>query len=175
MAEFKYTPLEQQGLGRYWNNTNIGSANQAGNAVANMVSGYDSLGNPIFAEWVTPEAFSASQNALTNDVVNAFKADPNAFKSGLGNKIGLTNAVGSTGGNNTFLGMDKGTMQGLGSLFSVGKGLFDISNSRKQLGLAKDAWKAENARANELMAMNREKYNTYKADKARLNTGYTNG
>ena len=45
-------------------------------------------------------------------------------------------------------------------------------NSKKALKQAEKAWEAENNRANEIMAMNREKYNIYKADKARLNSQY---
>ena len=58
---------------------------------------------------------------------------------------------------------------GLGSL---GLGVFNIFNTRSAQKQAKKMWEAENARANELMAMNKEKYETYKADKAKLNSQY---
>lgn len=50
---------------------------------------------------------------------------------------------------------------------------FGALNNYKAGKQAKKQWEAENARANEIMAMNREKYQTYKADKARLNSGYS--
>lgn len=59
---------------------------------------------------------------------------------------------------------------GIGGLAMSGFGAFNAYNAGKQ---AKKQWEAENARANEIMAMNREKYQTYKADKARLNSGYS--
>lgn len=61
---------------------------------------------------------------------------------------------------------------GVGGLALSGFGALNAYKAGKQ---AKKQWEAENARANEIMAMNREKYNTYKADKARLNSGYSGG
>ena len=69
-----------------------------------------------------------------------------------------------------FLGSD--AMKGVGTIAGMGFGLANIFNSMSAQKQAKKQWEAENARANELMAMNREKYNTYKADKARLNSQY---
>ena len=69
-----------------------------------------------------------------------------------------------------FLGSD--AMKGVGTVAGMGLGLANIFNSMSAQKQAKKQWEAENARANELMAMNREKYNTYKADKARLNSQY---
>lgn len=69
-----------------------------------------------------------------------------------------------------FLGSD--AMKGVGTVAGIGLGLANIFNSMSAQKQAKKQWEAENARANELMAMNREKYNTYKADKARLNSQY---
>ena len=69
-----------------------------------------------------------------------------------------------------FLGSD--AMKGVGTVAGMGFGLANIFNSMNAQKQAKKQWEAENARANELMAMNREKYNTYKADKARLNSQY---
>lgn len=59
---------------------------------------------------------------------------------------------------------------GIGGLALSGLGAINAYKAGKQ---AKKQWEAENARANEIMAMNREKYNTYKADKAKLNAGYS--
>lgn len=61
---------------------------------------------------------------------------------------------------------------GLGGLAMSG---FGALNSYKTGQQAKKQWEAENARANEIMAMNREKYATYKADKEKLNSGYSGG
>ena len=69
-----------------------------------------------------------------------------------------------------FLGGD--SLKGIGTIAGIGSGIFNIMNSNKALKQAERAWEAENARANEIMAINREKYNTYKADKARLNSQY---
>ena len=59
---------------------------------------------------------------------------------------------------------------GIGGLALSGLGALNNYKAGKQ---AKKQWEAENARADEIMAMNREKYQTYKADKARLNAGYS--
>ena len=69
-----------------------------------------------------------------------------------------------------FLGSD--AMKGVGTIAGMGFGLANIFNSMRAQKQAKKQWEAENARADELMAMNKEKYNTYKADKARLNSQY---
>ena len=76
-------------------------------------------------------------------------------------------------------GFDSGTGTGLADFLGgastvagIGSDIFNIMNSRKAIKQAERAWEAENARANEIMAMNREKYNTYKKDKARLNSQY---
>ena len=89
--------------------------------------------------------------------------------------IGQTGVGGSSGegfgaGLANFLSSD--SLKGAGAIAGIGSGIFNIINSNKALKQAKKAWEAENARANEIMAMNREKYNTYKADKARLNSQY---
>ena len=69
-----------------------------------------------------------------------------------------------------FLGGD--TMKGLGTVAGIGTDIFGIMNTLKSQKQAKKQWEAENSRANEIMAMNREKYDTYKADKSRLNSQY---
>ena len=65
-----------------------------------------------------------------------------------------------------------GGFDGLGQIAGLGADVFGIVNQNKALKQAKTAWEAENARANEVMAMNKEKYETFKADKAKLNAGY---
>ena len=89
--------------------------------------------------------------------------------------IGQTGGVGSSGegfgaGLANFLSSDY--LKGAGAIAGIGSGIFNIMNSKKALKQAEKAWEAENNRANEIMAMNREKYNTYKADKAKLNSQY---
>ena len=75
------------------------------------------------------------------------------------------------GGFMSFLGSDTAKNAiGIGGLALSGFGALNTYKAGKQ---AKKQWEAENARANEIMAMNREKYNTYKADKAKLNAGYS--
>ena len=75
------------------------------------------------------------------------------------------------GGFMSFLGSDTAKNAiGIGGLALSGFGAYNTYKAGKQ---AKKQWEAENARANEIMAMNREKYNTYKADKAKLNAGYS--
>ena len=64
------------------------------------------------------------------------------------------------------------TIKGLGTGIGIFTDLWGINNQRKALKQAERQWEAENARANEIMAMNKEKYETYKADKARLNSQY---
>ena len=82
------------------------------------------------------------------------------------------NKTGSTGGGfMDWAGTDAAKNAiGLGGLALSAFGGYNAYKAGKQ---AKKQWEAENARANELMAMNREKYNTYKADKAKLNAGYS--
>ena len=67
---------------------------------------------------------------------------------------------------------DIGGLSGLGQIAGLGTDIFGIMNQNKALKQAKTAWEAENSRANEIMAMNKEKYETFKADKAKLNAGY---
>ena len=85
-------------------------------------------------------------------------------------QAGSTAGGGLGSGLSGFLSSD--SLKGAGAIAGIGSGIFNIMNSRKALKQAERAWEAENNRANEIMAMNREKYNTYKADKARLNSQY---
>ena len=92
----------------------------------------------------------------------------------------LNFGIGQTGGGSSGEGFGSGlanflssdSLKGAGAIAGIGSGIFNIMNSKKALKQAEKAWEAENNRANEIMAMNREKYNTYKADKARLNSQY---
>ena len=92
----------------------------------------------------------------------------------LGNNIVDTKVAEDAGsGFMNWMGTDsaKNTI-GLGGLAFTGFGAVNNYRAGQQ---AKKQWEAENARANEIMAMNREKYATYKADKERLNSGYSGG
>ncbi len=82
---------------------------------------------------------------------------------------GLTTKTKGTGLQG-FLGSD--SVEGLGTLTGIGTDIWGISNTLKAQKQANKQWEAENSRANEIMAMNREKYDTYKADKSRLNSQY---
>ena len=89
---------------------------------------------------------------------------------GIGQTGGGSSGEGFGAGLANFLSSD--SLKGAGAIAGIGSGIFNIMNSKKALKQAERAWEAENKRANEIMAMNREKYNTYKADKARLNSQY---
>ena len=89
---------------------------------------------------------------------------------GIGQTGGGSSGEGFGAGLANFLSSD--SLKGAGAIAGIGSGIFNIMNSKKALKQAERQWEAENNRANEIMAMNREKYNTYKADKARLNSQY---
>ena len=89
---------------------------------------------------------------------------------GIGQTVGGSSGEGFGSGLANFLSSD--SLKGVGTIAGIGSGVFNIMNSRKALKQAEKAWEAENARANEIMEMNKEKYNTYKADKAKLNSQY---
>ena len=67
---------------------------------------------------------------------------------------------------------DIGGLSGLGTIAGIGTDIYGLMNQNKALKQAKTAWEAENKRANEVMAMKKEQYDTFKADKAKLNAGY---
>lgn len=66
-----------------------------------------------------------------------------------------------------------GGFSGLGKVAGLGLDVMGIVNQNKALKQSKNAWEAENARANEIMAMKREQYDTFKKDKSALNAGYS--
>lgn len=103
-----------------------------------------------------------SKIGLNKDAYNAAIAN--------GSVDGLSKGFDSGTGLADFLSGD--SLKGAGAIAGIGSSIFNIMNSKKALKQAERQWEAENARANEIMAMNREKYNTYKADKARLNSQY---
>ena len=94
-----------------------------------------------------------------------------AEQIGLGQSYANLQKPDTNGGFMGWMGTDSAKNAiGLGGLALSGFGALNTYKAGKQ---AKKQWEAENARANEIMAMNREKYNTYKADKAKLNAGYS--
>ena len=118
-------------------------------------------------------SYTASNGSNSYTYGNA--ADAASALDDLNFGIGQTGGVVSSGegfgaGLADFLSGD--SLKGVGTIAGVGSSIFNILNSKKALKQAEKAWEAENARANEIMAMNREKYNTYKADKAKLNSQY---
>ena len=102
---------------------------------------------------------------LTTPEFNAIKSS--GVTEGL-EEGGLSSMLSSP--NNALSGI--GGIKGLGTIAGIGTDIYGIVNQNKALKQAKTAWEAENARANEVMAMNKEKYETFKADKAKLNAGY---
>lgn len=96
-----------------------------------------------------------------------------AEQIGLGQSYANLQKPDTNGGFMGWMGTDSAKNAiGLGGLAFTG---FGAVNNYKAGQQAKKQWEAENARANEIMAMNREKYATYKADKDRLNSGYSGG
>ena len=126
-----------------------------------LASKYGGIG-----EYATYTGTDGSKIGLNKDAYNA--AISNGSIDGLSK--GFENSGGLGSGLSGFLSSD--TLKGASAIAGIGSGIFNIMNSKKALKQAERAWEAENARANEIMAMNREKYNTYKADKARLNSQY---
>ena len=91
--------------------------------------------------------------------------------SGTGVLGGALGSPGTTVGTGTGL-YNTALMKGIGTVGGLGMGAFNIYNTMNDQKEAKKQWEAENSRANEIMAMNKEKYNTYKADKSALNASY---
>ena len=166
---FTYTPLKDQGLSSLWSNSNIQSANNAGNNIANMVTGYDSSGNAIFADGVTAADYNNALNSYNTSLANTAATDSTAF-----NNTGLADLFsGSTSSDGGGLfGLSNSTIGNMGTLYNIGSGLYNLYNSNQQLKLAQEAYDDESDRADELLAMQKDQYNTYKADKARLNSEY---
>lgn len=146
-----------------------------------------------YNDWVTNEALTSSNNRVGNTKVDAGASfgNPTGFSDWLGSmnidagtyanySPGEQAAIADSyanlqkpesGGFMKFLGSDSAKNAiGIGGLALSGFGALNNYKAGKE---AKKQWEAENARANEIMAMNREKYQTYKADKARLNSGYS--
>lgn len=161
IPKFDYTSIEDQGLGKLWGNSNIASANDTGRAIADLNS----------------NQYEQALKGFNDSLINTYEADKNVF-SNTGIKDAFNEGIGTGPNSNSsggLFGLSPDTVSGLGSLFNIGKGLFDISNSKKQLGFARDAWNAENKRAEEYLQMKKDDIKEFKTDKARLNQGYANG
>lgn len=127
------------------------------------MSGLGSIYTPSTGEW---NAVAQSYNNLGG--AQDLGMDLNTWAGSQG--IGKVAEPGFMNKTMDFLGSD--SMKGLGTVAGIGTDIFGIMNTMKSQKQAKKQWEAENSRANEIMAMNREKYDTYKADKARLNSQY---
>ena len=102
---------------------------------------------------------------LTTQEFNAIKAS--GVTEGL-EEGGLSSMLSNP--NNALSGI--GGIKGLGTIAGIGTDIYGIMNKNKEVKQAKTAWEAENKRANEVMAMKKDQYETFKADKAKLNEGY---
>ena len=115
----------------------------------------------------TYATFTGTDGSITGLSEDAYKAAISG-----GHIDGLSKGFDS--GNSNGLGklFNSDSFKGLGTVVGIGTDIWGMLNQKKALKQAEKQWEAENARANEIMAMNREKYNTFKADKARLNSQY---
>lgn len=113
--------------------------------------------------------FSDGTGNLYGSAAEANKMQANFSMDDMVTPINNTGSLG--GGFMDWMGTDTAKNAiGIGGLALNGLVAHNTYKAGKQ---AKKQWEAENARANEIMAMNREKYNTYKVDKAKLNAGYS--
>ena len=115
----------------------------------------------------TYATFTGTDGSITGLSEDAYKAAISG-----GHIDGLSKGFDS--GNSNGLGklFNSDSFKGLGTAVGIGTDIWGMMNQKKALKQAEKQWEAENARANEIMAMNKEKYETYKADKARLNSEY---
>lgn len=157
------------------NNGLIGTSfNTVGNAAGDAAnkSIMDLVNNGASAETIAAAGKIATDSGLyDNDYIKSLgKQDQDGLGDGM-----LSSVFGKDG----YLGSLNKDLEGIGGFEGLGKGIglgldvMGIMNQRKGAKLAKQAWEAENARANEIMAMNREKYDTFKKDKAALNASYS--
>jgi len=113
----------------------------------------------------TYATFTGTDGSITGLSEDAYKAAIS------GDLFGGNNGLASnTGGLGKLI--NSNSFGGLGTAVGIGTDIWGMLNQKKALKQAERAWEAENARANKIMAMNEEKYNTFKADKARLNSQY---
>ena len=113
----------------------------------------------------TYATFMGTDGSITGLSKEAYDAAISA-----GHVDGLSKGFDNSSGLGSLLNSD--AFKGFGTAIGIGTDIWGMSNQKKALKQAERQWEAENARANEIMAMNKEKYDTYKADKARLNSQY---
>ena len=113
----------------------------------------------------TYATFKGADGSLTGLSKEAYDAAISA-----GHVDGLSKGFDNSSGLGNLLNSD--SFKGLSTGVGIGTDIWGMMNQKKALKQAERQWEAENARANEIMAMNKEKYETYKADKARLNSQY---
>ena len=113
----------------------------------------------------TYATFKGADGSLTGLSKEAYDAAISA-----GHVDGLSKGFDNSSGLGNLLNSD--SFKGLNTAVGIGTDIWGMMNQKKALKQAERQWEAENARANEIMAMNKEKYETYKADKARLNSQY---
>ena len=111
------------------------------------------------------------ERALDKDILSASLKDGVAA----GFSVDELSKVKDNASGSGFLGAydSIGGLSGLGTIAGLGLDVMGIMNQNKALKQAEKAWKAENTRANEIMAMKREQYDTFKKDKSALNAGYS--
>ena len=113
----------------------------------------------------TYATFKGTDGSLTGLSKEAYDAAISA-----GHVDGLSKGFDNSSGLGNLLNSD--SFKGLSTTVGISTDIWGMMNQKKALKQAERQWEAENARANEIMAMNKEKYETYKADKARLNSQY---
>lgn len=154
------SPTYDTGWINRFKNTYYGTGPRAEGLTPNQglaTQAYGNLNDQLASGSITPGQYEAGITTLNQGTTAA--TDAGAFGT-VGE--GVSN-VGSQA---------SGLMGGASSLMSIASGINNIINGKKALSLARDQHNRENARADEIMAMNREKYNTFKADKARLGASY---
>lgn len=135
-------------------------------------NGYWNSDTPLGINNGSPIAANTEAYAVAIPDVKVPNFTDSAYNTELPNSVVINN--GNTGGGfMDWMGTDSAKNAiGLGGLAFTGFGAVNNYKAGKQ---AKKQWEAENARANEIMAMNREKYATYKADRERLSKEYSGG
>ena len=132
-------------------------------------NGYWNSDTPLGINIGSPVATTNAYDVAIPDVKAPSFSD-SAYSTELPNSVVIDNSN-TGGGFMDWIGTDSAKNAiGLGGLAFTGFGAVNNYRAGQQ---AKKQWEAENARANEIMAMNREKYATYKADRERLSREYS--
>lgn len=152
----------------------VADANVLGTSLNGDINPSKYLTNTNTVGSIIPPVNGLSYSSVYKDgVLDTVTGDSPLTKTGVnysGTETQLPNNTTTEPGMFDWLGSDN--MKGIGTIGGLamsGLGIFNTMNAQKE---AKRQWEAENARADEIMAMNREKYTQYKADRDRLNTGY---